>query len=34
MSYTAKFRHKFVQCTEEEGNSKAAVIFGVYESNV
>jgi hypothetical protein len=33
LSYTAKFKHEVIQCTEEKGNHKAAAIFGVDESN-
>jgi hypothetical protein len=34
LSYMAKFVCEVIRCTEEKGNSKAAVIFGVDESNV
>jgi transposase-like protein len=34
LSYTAKFKHEVVRCTEEKGNRKAAAIFGIDESNV
>jgi hypothetical protein len=34
LSYTAKFKHKVIQCAEEKGNRKATAIFGVDESNV
>jgi transposase-like protein len=34
LSYTAKFKLEVIQCAEEEGNRKAAAIFGVDESNV
>jgi hypothetical protein len=34
LSYMAKFKRKFIRCTEEKGNRKAAAIFGVDESNV
>jgi hypothetical protein len=33
-SYMAKFKREVVQCTEEKGNHKAVVIFGVDESNI
>jgi hypothetical protein len=33
LSYTAKFKREVIQCAEE-GNRKAAAIFGVDESNV
>jgi hypothetical protein len=28
LPYTAKFKHKVIQCAEEKGNRKAAAIFG------
>jgi len=34
LSYTAKFKREVIRCTEDKGNSKAAAIFGVDESNV
>jgi transposase-like protein len=34
LSYTAKFKHEVIRCAEENGNCKAAAIFGVDESNV
>jgi hypothetical protein len=34
LSYTAKFKHEVIRCAEENGNRKAAAIFGVNESNV
>jgi len=34
LSYTAKFKHEVIRCTEDKGNRKAAAIFGVDESNV
>jgi hypothetical protein len=34
LSYTAKFKREVIWCTEENGNRKAAAIFGVDESNV
>jgi O-phosphoseryl-tRNA(Cys) synthetase len=34
LSYTADFKREVVWSTEEKGNRKAAVIFGVYESNI
>jgi transposase-like protein len=34
LSHTAKFKREVIQCTEENGNRKAAAIFGVDESNV
>jgi transposase-like protein len=34
LSYTAKFKHEVIWCTEEKGNHKAAAIFGVNESNI
>jgi hypothetical protein len=34
VSYTAKFKPEFIQCTEEKGNHKAAAFFGVNESNI
>jgi transposase-like protein len=34
LSYTAKFKREVIQCAEEKRNCKAAVIFGVDESNV
>jgi hypothetical protein len=34
LSYTAKFKRKFIRCAEEKGNRKATAIFGVDESNV
>jgi transposase-like protein len=33
-SYTAEFKLEVVGCAEEEGNWKAAAVFGVDESNV
>jgi transposase-like protein len=33
LSYTAKFKREVIRCAEK-GNSKAAAIFGVDESNV
>jgi transposase-like protein len=34
LSYTAKFKREVIQCAEENGNCKAAAIFGVDVSNV
>jgi hypothetical protein len=34
LSYTAKFKREVLRCAEENGNRKAAAIFGVDESNV
>jgi len=34
LSYMAKFKCEVIQCAEDKGNSKAAAIFGVAESNV
>lgn len=34
LSYTAKFKREVIRCAEENGNRKAAAIFGVDESNV
>jgi transposase-like protein len=34
LSYTAKFKREVIRCAEENGNGKAAAIFGVDESNV
>jgi hypothetical protein len=34
LSYTGKFKLEVIRCAEEKGNCKAAVIFGVDESNV
>jgi transposase-like protein len=34
LSYTAKFKREGIRCAEENGNRKAAAIFGVDESNV
>jgi hypothetical protein len=34
LSYTAKFKREVIRCAEENGNRKAAAIFGVHESNV
>jgi len=34
LSYMAKFKHEVIWYTEEKGNRKATVIFGVDESNV
>jgi transposase-like protein len=34
LSYTAKFKREVIRCIEENGNHKAAAIFGVDESNV
>jgi transposase-like protein len=34
LSYTAKFKREVIRCAEENGNRKAAAIFGVNESNV
>jgi transposase-like protein len=34
LSYTAKFKYEVIWCAEEKGNSKAAEIFGVDESNI
>jgi hypothetical protein len=34
LSCMAKFKHEVIQCTKENGNSKAAAIFGVDKSNV
>jgi hypothetical protein len=34
LSYTVKFKHEVVWCTEEKGNHKAAVIFGVDGINI
>jgi len=34
LSYTAKFKREVIRCAEDKGNRKAAVIFGVDESNV
>jgi transposase-like protein len=34
LSYTAKFKREVIRFAEEKGNSKAATIFGVNESNV
>jgi transposase-like protein len=33
LSYTAKFKPEVIRCAQK-GNSKAAAIFGVDESNV
>ena len=30
----AQFKHEVIWCTEENGNRKAAAIFGVDENNV
>jgi transposase-like protein len=34
LSYTAKFKREGIRCAEENGNRKAAAIFGVDESNI
>jgi hypothetical protein len=34
LSYTAKFKCEVIRCAEEEGNHRAAAIFGGDESNV
>jgi transposase-like protein len=34
LSYMAKFKRAFIRCAEEQGNRKAAAIFGVDKSNV
>jgi hypothetical protein len=34
LSYTAKVKREVIRCAEENGNRKAAAIFGVNESNV
>jgi hypothetical protein len=34
LSYTAEFKREVIRCAEENGNRKAAAIFGVDESNV
>jgi len=34
LSYTAKFKREVIRCAEDKGNSKAAAVFGVDESNV
>jgi len=34
LSYTVKFERAVIRCAEDTGNSKAAAIFGVDESNV
>jgi len=34
LSYSAKFKREVIRCTEEKGNRKGAVIFGVDESNI
>jgi len=34
LSNMAKFKHEVIQCAEENGNRKAAAIFGVDESNI
>jgi transposase-like protein len=34
LSYMAKFKCEVIRCAEENGNRKAAAIFGVDESNV
>jgi hypothetical protein len=34
LSHTAKLKREVTQCAEENGNRKAAAIFGVDESNV
>jgi hypothetical protein len=34
LSYIAKLKHEVIRCTEEKGNRKGAVIFGVDESNI
>ena len=34
LSHTAKFKREVTQCAQENGNCKAAAIFGVDESNV
>jgi transposase-like protein len=34
LSHTAKFKREVIRCAEENGNRKAAAIFGVNESNV
>jgi len=34
LSYTAKFKRELIRCAEDKGNSKAAAIFAVGESNV
>jgi hypothetical protein len=34
LSHTAKFKREVIRCAEENGNRKAAAIFGVDESNV
>jgi hypothetical protein len=31
LSYMAKFKREVIQCAEENGNHKAAAIFGVDE---
>ena len=34
LSCMAKFKREVIRCAEENGNHKAAAIFGVDESNV
>jgi hypothetical protein len=34
LSHTAKFKREVTRCAQENGNCKAAAIFGVDESNV
>jgi transposase-like protein len=34
LSHKAKFKREIIQCAEENGNRKAAEIFGVDESKV
>jgi hypothetical protein len=34
LSYTTKFKCEVIRCAEENGNHKAAAVFGVDESNV
>jgi hypothetical protein len=34
LSYTAKFKREVIRCAEENGNRKAAAVFGVDESNI
>jgi hypothetical protein len=34
LSNTAKFKREVIRCAEENGNCKAAAVFGAEESNV